>query len=153
MTVHGDFSLTRDIRVPVERAFAAFADPAQKKVWFTDGPDWETTDEAFDFRVGGTEIAEGRLHSDGVVSRFVARYTNIVENERIVLTYDMVVNGTHISTSVACYEFEPIDGGTRFTHTEHGVHFEGGDSPAQREEGTREIIETLVRYLEGRAAD
>lgn len=149
MTVHGDFTLTRDIRVPVERAFAAFADPAHKKAWFTDGPDWDTTEEAFDFRVGGTEVSAGRFHADGVVYKFVATYTNIVENERIVLTYDMYVDGEHISTSLACYEFEAIENGTRFTHTEHGVHFDGGDSPAQREEGTLEIIETLARYLEG----
>jgi len=146
--IHSGFTITRDIKAPVERTFAAFADPAQKKAWFTDGPDWDTTDEAFDFRVSGVEVAEGKFHG-GPLSRFVATYTDIVENERIVLTYDMWLDGTHISTSVASYEFEAIDGGTRFTHTEHGIHLDGHDSPADREEGTRQIIETLATYLEG----
>src|SRR5690554_4194670 len=141
------FTLTRDIAAPVERTFAAFADPAQKKAWFTDGPDWETTDDAFDFRVGGIEVAEGKFH-DGPLSRFVATYTDIVENDRIVLTYDMWIDSKHISTSVATYEFEAIDGGTRYTHTEHGVHLDGIDTPPEREEGTREIIEALATYLE-----
>jgi len=89
---HASFTLTRDIAVPVERTFAAFADPAQKRAWFTDRPDWDTTEDAFDFRVGGTEIAEGRFHG-GPLSRFVARYTDIVADERIVLTYDMWLDG------------------------------------------------------------
>lgn len=146
--IHSGFTITRDIAVPAERAFAAFADRNQKKAWFTDGPQWDTTDEAFDFRVGGLEVAEGQFH-DGPLSRFVATYTDIVENQRIVLTYDMWLDGAHISTSVASYEFEAIDGGTRFTHTEHGIHLDGLDSPAGREEGTREIIEELAKYLEG----
>ena len=146
--IHSGFTIPRDIAVPAERAFAAFADRNQKKAWFTDGPQWDTTDEAFDFRVGGLEVAEGQFH-DGPLSRFVATYTDIVENQRIVLTYDMWLDGAHISTSVASYEFEAIDGGTRFTHTEHGIHLDGLDSPAGREEGTREIIEELVKYLEG----
>lgn len=141
------FTLTRDIAAPVERTFAAFADPAQKRAWFTDGPDWETTDAAFDFRVGGIEVAEGKFHG-GPLSRWVATFTDIVENDRIVLTYDMWLDDKHISTSVATYEFEAIDGGTRYTHTEHGVHLDGIDTPAEREEGTREIIETLAKYLE-----
>jgi len=144
---HASFTLTRDIAVPVERTFAAFADREQKRAWFTDGPDWDTTEDAFDFRVGGTEIAEGKFHG-GPLSRFVARYTDIVPNERIVLTYDMWLDGTHISTSVACYEFEATDSGTRFTHTEHGVHLDGLDDGAGREEGTRGILETLAAYLE-----
>ena len=142
------FTLTRDIAAPVERTFAAFADPAQKRAWFTDGPDWETTDAAFDFRVGGIEVAEGKFHG-GPLSRWVATYTDIVENDRIVLTYDMWLDDRHISTSVATYEFEAIDGGTRFTHTEHGVHLDGIDTPTEREEGTREIIEALAKHLEG----
>ena len=144
---HAGFTITREIAASVERTFAAFADPAQKKTWFTDGPDWDTTEEGFDFRVGGTEIAEGKFHG-GPLSRFVATYTDIVENERIVLTYDMWLDGTHISTSLASYEFEAIEGGTRFTHTEHGAHLDAIDSPAGREEGTRQIIETLARFLE-----
>ena len=145
---HAGFAITRDIAAPVERTFAAFADRAQKKAWFTDGPQWDTTEEAFDFRVGGVEVAEGKFHG-GPLSRFVATYTNIVDNERIVLTYDMWIDGTHISTSVASYEFEATDSGTRFTHTEHGIHLDGLDSPEGRKEGTRGIIETLAKHLEG----
>ena len=41
-----------------------------------------------------------------------------------------------MSTSVASFEFEPIDEGTRFTHVEHGVFFDqfSADGP-NREDG------------------
>ena len=84
----------------------------------------------------------------GVVSRYVATYTDIIEHVRIVTTYDMWIDGIHMSTSVASLEFEPIDEGTRFTHTEHGVFFDqfwdGGES---RESGTRGLLAQLARYL------
>jgi hypothetical protein len=44
--------------------------------------------------------------------------------------------------------FEPIPGGTRFTHTEHGVFFDQfwADGP-NREGGTRGLLDALGRYL------
>lgn len=143
---HASFTLTRDIPVPPERVFRAFADPAQKKAWFGDPERFDTTEAAFDFRVGGTEVEDGRWH-DGPTSRFVATYTDIVDNERIVFTYDMWVDGRHISTSLTALEFEAIDGGTRFTHAEHGVHLDGFDDGTMREQGTGEILDNLVAYL------
>ena len=42
------------------------------------------------------------------MSRYEATYTDIVEHVRIVTTYDMWIDGVHMSTSVASFEFEPI---------------------------------------------
>ena len=101
----------------------------------------------FDFRVGGRDVAEATFHN-GPVSRFEATYTDIVEETRIVNTYDMWLDGVHMSTSVASFEFEPIDDGTRLTHIEHGVFFDQfwADGP-NREAGSRGILETLGNYL------
>lgn len=145
---HAGFTLTREFPVPVERVFAAFAEPDQKRVWFVDAGSWTPSAASLDFRVGGQEIAEGRFHS-GVHSRFVATYTDIVEDERIVLGYDMWIDGRHISTSVASYEFEPIDGGTRLTHAEHGIHLDGIDDGEMREAGTKEILDNLYAWITG----
>lgn len=143
---HASFTLERDLPVPPSRAFAAFADPEQKAAWFGGGDGWETTEQALDFRVGGREVDEGVFHGE-TRSRFEAVYTDIVEDERIVLTYDMWVDGHHISTSVAAYEFEATPTGTKLTHTEHGVHLDGFDDGSMREAGTREILDGLVAYL------
>jgi uncharacterized protein YndB with AHSA1/START domain len=77
----------------------------------------------FDFRVGGRDVAEGMFHG-GPVSRFEATHTDIIEHVRIVNTYDMWLDGVHMSTSVTSFEFEPIDEGTRSKHVEHGIFFD-----------------------------
>lgn len=143
---HASFTVTRDIPVPPARVFAAFADPAQKAAWFGDPENFATDERSFDFRAGGREVEDGQWHG-GPRSRFEATYTDIVENERIVYTYDMWIDGQHISTSLAALEFEAIDGGTRYTQTEHGAHLDGFDDGAMREQGTRQIVETLAAYL------
>ncbi len=60
----------------------------------------------------------------------------------------MWLDGIHMSTSVASFEFDPIAEGTRFTHVEHGVFFDQfwADGP-NREQGTRGLLDTLGKYL------
>ena len=144
---HAGFTLTRDYPVPVERVWAAFAEEDQKRAWFGAGDAFEPGEWAFDFRIGGRDVAEGSFH-DGPVSRYVATYTDIVEQVRIVTTYDMWLDGVHMSTSVATLELEPVAGGTRFTHVEHGVFFDRfvADAP-QREAGSRGLLDVLARHL------
>jgi uncharacterized protein YndB with AHSA1/START domain len=144
---HSGFTLTRDYPVPVERVWAAFAEEQQKLAWWGGGDAVEPVEWTFDFRVGGRDVAEGRFH-DGPVSRYQATYTDIVAHNRIVTTYDMWLDGIHMSTSVAALEFERIAGSTRFTHAEHGVFFDqfwaGGP---ERENGTRGLLDALGKYL------
>ncbi|WP_308468739.1 SRPBCC domain-containing protein [Rathayibacter soli] len=141
------FTLTRDYPVALERVWDAFAIDDQKRQWFGDGDTFEPGEWAFDFRVGGRDVAVGMFH-DGPVSRFEATYTDIVEHVRIVNTYDMWLDAVHMSTSVASFEFEPIDGGTRLTQIEHGVFFDQfwADGP-NREAGSRGVLEILGTYL------
>lgn len=141
------FTLTRDYAASVERVWGAFADEKQKLRWWGGGHSMEARDWAFDFRVGGRDVAEGKFHN-GPVSRYQATYTDIVEHNRIVTTYDMWLDGVHASTSVASLEFDPIAEGTRFTHVEHGVFFDQfwADNGV-REKGTRGLLEALGNYL------
>lgn len=141
------FTLTRNYPVPVEEAWAAFAEEECGLDWFGSGDAYESGEWLFDFRVGGRDVAEGAFH-DGPVSRYEATYTDIVEHVRIVTTYDMWLDGEHMSTSVASFEFEGVDGGTRFTHVEHGVFFDRfhADGPG-REEGSRGLLEALATHL------
>ena len=141
------FTLTRDYPVPRDRVWRAFAEEEQKRQWFGAADTFEPGEWAFDFRVGGRDVAEGRFH-DGPLSRYEATYTDIVEHVRIVTTYDMWLDGEHMSTSVASFELEPVDDGTRFTHVEHGVFFDQfwADAP-RREEGSRGLLDALAAHL------
>lgn len=141
------FTLSRDYPAPPERVWKAFADEAEKLSWWGAGDAAEAREWTFDFRVGGRDVAEGKFH-DGPLSRYEATYTDIVEHVRIVTTYDMWLDGIHMSTSVASLEFEAIDGGTRFTHAEHGVFFDQfWADGAGREAGTRGLLDALGGYL------
>jgi len=70
-----------------------------------------------------------------------------VPNERIVSTYDMHLDDKRISVSLATVELKPAGAGTRLTYTEHGVFLDGYDIPAQREEGTRALLDQLDATL------
>lgn len=145
------FTLTRDYPVPVGRVWDAFALGEQKLAWFGDADAFERGEWRFDFRIGGRDVAEGAFH-DGPVSRYEATYVDIVEQQRIVTTYDMWLDGEHLSTSIASFEFEPIDApdrtGTRFTHVEHGVFYDRFQADAAaREAGSRGLLDLLGRHL------
>ena len=118
----------------------------RKKQWFGAGEAWSAREWSFDFRVGGRDVDEAKFHG-GPVSRYEAEYTNIVDRERIVTTYNMWIDGAHISTSVASFEFETMESGTRLTQTEHGIHFDGFDTGEQREAGSRGLLDALGEVL------
>jgi uncharacterized protein YndB with AHSA1/START domain len=142
------FTLTRDYPVAIERVWDAFAVEQQKLAWWGAGDAIEPGEWAYDFRVGGRDVAEGKFHN-GPVSRYEATYTDIVEHNRIVTTYDMFIDKVHMSTSVASMEFETVEAGTRFTHVEHGVFFDQfwADGP-NRAAGTQGLLNALGNYLD-----
>ena len=57
------------------------------------------------------------------------------------------MNGRRISVSVATVELRPGAGGTDFTLTEQGVYLDGLDHPAQRKEGTEQLLDALAKTL------
>ena len=70
-------------------------------------------------------------------------YQDIVENERIVYSYEMTMNGRRISVSVATLEFIAVDGGARLIVTEQGAYLDGLDTSDIREQGTKELLDAL----------
>lgn len=145
---HSSFTITRDYPVSVANLWRAFAEEDRKREWFGDGDTFDRRAWAFDFRVGGRDIDEAQFHG-GPVSRYVGVYADIVEQVRIVNTYDMWLDGVHMSTSIASFEFEPIPGGTRLTQVEHGVFFDAFHADAaQREAGMRGLLEALANHVQ-----
>jgi uncharacterized protein YndB with AHSA1/START domain len=143
--IHDTFRIDRHFDAAPDRVFRAFAEPEAKARWFT-GPGEEQR-EVFDFREGGRETMEGEI-GDGARFGFYATYTDIVPGERIVYTYEMTMNGKRISVSVATVEVRPAaGGGTDFTITEQGAYLDGLDNPAQRRQGTEDLLDALAKSL------
>ena len=143
--VHSTFTLEHTYDRPPARVFAAWADPALKGRWFGGGTDDAPVDLDMDFRVGGNEGVRG----DG---GYVARYHEIVPDERIVFTYDLSFGGPLVSVSLATVEFRPAGGGTQLTYTEHGAFLDGLDDPKLRKNGTGGMLDELGRWLERQPA-
>jgi uncharacterized protein YndB with AHSA1/START domain len=143
--IHSSFVIERTYDVPPARVFAAFSDPEAKNRWFVNGDGWGTDAYQLDFRVGGSETYRGR-HGDMNV-RFDARYYDIVDDERMVWAYDMHMNDNRISVSLATIELRPEGKGTRVVLTEHDTFLDGHEQPGPREEGTKDLLDSLGREL------
>jgi uncharacterized protein YndB with AHSA1/START domain len=148
---HAMFSLERTYDASPSRVFHAFADPTIKLQWFSGPEEWGPAEAEMDFRVGGRETNRGGPKG-GPVSSFVATYQDIVPDERIVYTYEMELDGTRVSVSVASIQLTPEGSGTRLTITEQGAFLDGHEDPALREEGTGWILDALARALEREAS-
>jgi uncharacterized protein YndB with AHSA1/START domain len=144
--VHATFVIERSFPASIERVWHALSDNAARDVWFGAGDAFTATEKSHDFRVGGGGWEDGQWHG-GPTSRFSSTYTDIVELQRMVFTYDMWVDGQHMSTSLTTIALEADGEGTRLTYTEQGVHLDGLDSTDGREEGTRGLLEQLGSYL------
>ncbi len=154
--IHGAFTIERVFQVPPSQVFAAFASLEAKNVWGDTG-NLETPVGAeqpvFDFRVGGHETFEVAM--DGVMFRYDARYYDIVADRRLVYAYEMYADGIRISVSLTTIDFAPKDVGTLLTYTEHGVYldgFDGDEAPRLRKEGTTEMFDNLVKFLDPQAS-
>jgi uncharacterized protein YndB with AHSA1/START domain len=143
---HATFVVERTYPVPVAEVWHALSDNDARDQWFGGGATFEVTDKSHDFRVGGRGIEDGQWHA-GPRSRFESTYTDIVDQHRIVFTYDMWVENQHLSTSLTTIAVEPDGEATRLTYTEQAVHFDGLDSVEGREEGTRGILDGLGSFL------
>lgn len=147
--VHDTFALERTYAASPARVYTAFADAEAKKQWWPDDEIELDAEHVMDFRVGGRESMSGKSPDGSVTFTFDALYQDIVENARIVYSYEMTMNGRRISVSVATLEFLPEGDGTRFVLTEQGAYLDGLDTSDQREEGTRALLDALATHLEG----
>lgn len=108
--------------------------------------DWVTSFHELDLRPGGRErLITGP--AGGTAHAFDAVYWDVVPDQRIVFAYDMHLDDTRISVSLATVEFFPSGRGTRLVFTEQGAFLDGYDDVAGREEGTRIGLENLARVL------
>lgn len=146
------FTIERVLNASPARVFRAYRSLEAKSAWFRAPAEIETLDRDFDFRVGGKERFHARWPS-GVVTDFQATYRDIVEDERIILVYDMFHNGEKLSVSLLTLEFRAEGDGTRLIHTEQGAYLTGGaEAAASREHGTAWHIDNLAALIEGREA-
>ncbi len=144
---HSTFVIERDYDAAPARVFAAWSDANAKGQWF--GAPGEQRHE-LDFREGGRE--RFTVDVGGRVYSFDALYEDIVADERIVYTYNMLRDGVRMSVSVTTVELLADGAGTHLRYTEQGVFLDGEDTPEEREHGTKELLDKLAQALAQGAA-
>ncbi len=142
---HSTFVIERDYDASPARVFAAWGDANAKGQWFGPGLEHE-----LDFREGGREHFE--VAAAGAVYTYDALYEDIVQDERIVYTYNMHRGGVRMSVSVTTVELLADGSGTHLRYTEQGVFLDGEDTPDLREHGTKELLDKLGAALARGAA-
>jgi uncharacterized protein YndB with AHSA1/START domain len=145
---HDTFIIERDYPVAPKLVFNAFADLDAKKQWFGDAASDPKSRHELDFRVGGRESLRAQAPDGGPVFTFDVLYQDIIDNERIVYSYEMTMDGQRISVSVATIEFLPEADGTHLIVTEQGAFLDGLDKSEMREQGTNELLDLLGAYLD-----
>lgn len=145
-TTHATFVIEREYKAAPAKVFAAYADRKQKAKWFGGPPEWKSV-HTMDFRVGGKEVSSGGPPG-GVAHTMNGEYWDIVENERIIMSYELHLDATRISVSLGTTEIKPNGLGTTLIYTEQGAYLDGYDDAGQREQGTRELLNQLDAFLQ-----
>jgi uncharacterized protein YndB with AHSA1/START domain len=140
---HATFVIERTYDATPASVFGAWADLDAKQQWF--GPPGGAPGYELDFRVGGREHFEAAVAGD--VYTYDALYEDIVTDERIVYTYNMLRNGVRMSVSVSTVEMRAQGARTQLLYTEQGVFLDGEDKPELREHGTAEMLDKLGEAL------
>ncbi len=152
--VHDSFSIERTYAATPQRVFAAWASQPVKDRWFGEGDDFlaPTSVYTLDFRVGGREQLEGVLPSGREFS-YDAIYQDIVDDQRIVASYDVRIDGRRTSVSLLTVELSEVPGGTSLVLTEQGAFLDRLDTNAQRQDGARDSLDKLGAYLEAQESE
>ena len=146
MIEHAQFTIERRYDVSPAEVFAAWASVEAKSQWLSGPEDWDVEPLELDFRVGGRERSVGG-RKGGPVSTYNAIYWEIVENERIVYTYEMLMDERRISVTLATVQLRADGDGTHLVLREDGAFFDELIDPTLREDGWGTLLDALGREL------
>lgn len=153
--LHGAFTLTRRVTAPADRVFAAYADLSVRQRWFRIPGKPGTVHHELDFRVGGGEIVRGVVTPVDVSEHveYRSRFLDIVTNERIVYTFELLLDGCRRSVSLVTVELEADGKGMLITFAEQFAFLvysaDGHDDMAERKGGTQFQLNALTAVVEG----
>ena len=148
---HATFRIERVYDATPAEVFAAYAEPEARRRWFVEGEGWDVESCHLDFRQGATERTTFRFRGGPVVSNDTT-YFDIVDNERFVFAYTMVVGDNRISASLGTVELIPEGTKTRHVYTEQGAYLDRGDQPSDRERGCTDLLKKLGTELAGQTS-
>jgi len=149
-TIHNTFVIERNFPQRPARVFSAFAQPALKRRWYAEGGQ-VIQEFHMDFRRGGSErfryrFQEGHPIAGSEIAN-ESTYQDIAEDERIVMTTRMSLNGKPIAVMLATFEFVPAEKGTDVILTHQATYIDWPDGVKMIEAGWTQLIDRLEKEL------
>lgn len=146
--------LQQQYKATPEQVFAAWCDPEALGKWF--GPHSHSCKvEKYDFTEGGQyqirmvptgEVEDPDCEGDTTEDSVCAgQFVEIVDNKRIVMSFDWIENGAPLGDSLLTIELEPVGDQTRLTLTHERLPDEQLRNAHQG--GWQGSLECLEEYL------
>jgi uncharacterized protein YndB with AHSA1/START domain len=141
-TLHDTIRTEINLPTSRERAFGAWADPAELMRWYCPGDEsWTCRVVAHEFRVGGLKQLQFGPPDETMLED--CRYEDIVPGRRICFSMTISRGDSRISTSMVTVELEDEAGATRCRVTDQLVTLDGLESAQDRTRGWAEVLGKL----------
>jgi uncharacterized protein YndB with AHSA1/START domain len=139
--------ITRDLKAPREKVFAAWTDVAQSSVWWVPNGCTLVSCE-MDVRVGGAWRRSMRVPDGSVITKYGV-YREVTPTERLSFTYNTdYANGTIDPETLVTVDLaELADGRTRLTLTHSGFWDEA--SRVSHIGGWTGVMERIADFISG----
>ena len=143
---HATLNFERVCTGPVERVFAAFADPEERVRWGKPSDSAALLYDKVDFREGGVDIFRCGSKSNPQY-RGVTTYHDIVPGERIVASEVIEAQGRKLLISLSTTSFETEGAGTKVILTVQLTSLAGEDMLNGAKFGHNASLDNLVQAM------
>ena len=142
--------IERILKTTPDRAFRAWADVNERKLWDVPGDDWEIAEMEQDFREDGVERSVFGPKGQPIAESY-GRFKLIEEERRIVSSGVMraLDVGRTSSVTMLTVDFTPVQGGTKLLLIDQSVYLGDGETAEMRRSGWETIVEKFVLYVGG----
>jgi uncharacterized protein YndB with AHSA1/START domain len=144
---HTTFVFERICAAPVERVFAAFANPEERASWGSPSETAAFIYDKVDFREGGIDVFRCGDKSNPQY-RGVTTYYDIVRNERIISSEVVETQGKKLLVTMATTIFERQGTGTKVIVTAQLTSLGGEDMLNGAKFGHNASLDNLVKAMQ-----
>jgi uncharacterized protein YndB with AHSA1/START domain len=144
--LHATLVFEREIPAPIQKVFAAFADPLARTEWGAPSDTAVVIYDEADFREGGQDRFRCGSKADPNIHG-MTRYLEIIANRRVVSSETIVMDGKRLCASLTTLELTADGEKTKLKSTTQLASFIGEDMVRGHETGTNASLDNLVQYF------
>jgi uncharacterized protein YndB with AHSA1/START domain len=144
--LHATLVFEREIPAPIQKVFAAFADPLARTEWGAPSDTAVVIYDEADFREGGQDRFRCGSKADPNIHG-MTRYLEIIANRRVVSSETIVMDGKRLCASLTTLELTADGEKTKLKSTTQLASFIGEDMVRGHEMGTNASLDNLVQYF------